>query len=246
MKLPGKAAIVTGSSRGIGAAIARRLGAEGARVVVNYARSPEAAEEVVAAIRQAGSAATAVRADIATAEGVEALFRGAEAWLGSRLDILVNNAGIFEMGPLPDLSPEDFDRTMNLNVRGVFLCAREAARRMGSGGRIINIGSVFGERIPFAGLSLYTMSKFAVAGFTHAWARDLGSAGITVNCVQPGPIDTELNPAESEFAQQITPMTALGRYGRPEEIAAMVAFLASDEASYITGACLTVDGGTIA
>ena len=242
--LHGKTAIVTGSSKGIGAAIAKQLAAEGAHVIINYGRSAAAAQDVLEDIQTQGGQATIVQADMSTVEGVETLFAEADRVFGGHLDILVNNAGFFPLGTLDDSTTEDFEKIVNLNIRGVFLAAREAIKRMGEGGRIINIGSIFGERMPLPGIGLYTMSKFAIAGFTRAWSRDLGPRKITVNTVQPGPIDTDLNPAEGEFAEQILPYTALGRYGHPKEVAALVAFLASEAAAYITGAALTVDGGT--
>lgn len=244
MRFNGKYAVITGASRGIGATIAARLAAEGAFVVVNYASSDEAAAKVVDAIRQAGGKAVAVRADVSTSVGVDTLFREVDALCAGRVDILVNNAGYMTLGHLEDSSDEQFDKTVNLNIRGVFLVARAALPRMTSGGRMINIGSIFSERMPLPGLGLYGMSKFAVAGFSRAWARDLADRGITVNCIQPGPVDTVLNPADGEFAPFITPLTAQKRYGATNEVAALVAFVASDEASYITGACLNVDGGT--
>lgn len=242
--LQGKTAIVTGSSKGIGAAIAKQLAAEGARVIINYGRSATAAREVLEDIQARGGRATIVQADMSTIEGVETLFAEADRVFGAQLDILVNNAGFFPLGSLEESTLESFEKIVNLNIRGAFLAAREAVKRMGEGGRIINIGSIFGERMPLPGIGLYTMSKFAIAGFTRAWSRDLGPRKITANTVQPGPIDTDLNPAEGEFAEQILPYTALGRYGHPEEVAALVAFLASEAAAYITGATLTVDGGT--
>ncbi|MEO1093760.1 MAG: 3-oxoacyl-ACP reductase family protein [Cyanobacteria bacterium J06638_28] len=242
--LTGKTALVTGSSKGIGAAIAQHLAAEGAHVIINYARSADAAQAVLDGIQVAGGQATIVPADMSSPAGVEALFEQVDQVLAGHRDILVNNAGFFPLGTLAESTPEDFEKVVNLNVRGVFLAAREAIKRMDAGGRIINIGSIFGERMPLAGIGLYTMSKFAVAGFTRAWARDLGPRKITVNTVQPGPIDTDLNPAEGEFAEQILPYTALGRYGQPQEVASLVGYLASEAAAYITGASLTIDGGT--
>ena len=241
--LDGKTAIVTGASRGIGAAIAKQLAAEGAHVIINYAHSADLAQQVAEQIEAEGGQATLVQADMGSIAGVEALFEQADKVFGGRLDILINNAGFFPLGTLDQSTNDDFQKIVDLNIRGVFLAAREAAKRMGEGGRIINIGSIFGERMPLPGIGLYTMSKFAVAGFTRAWARDLGPRRITVNTVQPGPIDTELNPAEGEFAKQILPYTALERYGRPEEVASLVSYLASEAAAYITGANLTIDGG---
>jgi len=240
--LKNKVAIVTGGSRGIGAAIVQQLAAEGANVVLTYASSAEAAERQAAAARDKGVEAEAIRADAADGQAVRDLVARVVERFGG-LDILVNNAGILAGGPLEETSEEDFERTVDVNIRAVFLAAREAAKVMPSGGRIINIGSIFGQRAPLPGLGLYAMSKFAVAGLTRAWARDLGAKGITVNCVQPGPIDTEMNPADGDLAAAMTPLTALGRYGRAEEIAATVAFLASPAASNLTGAMINVDGG---
>jgi len=243
MTLQNKSAIVTGASRGIGAAIAKRLAKDGAHVFVNFSSSIESAQKVVDEIQTSHGRATLAQADISSSEGVRKLFNLFDESDCKTLDILVNNAGFFPQGTLEDSTEEDFDKVVNLNVKGVFLAAQEASRRMQKGGRIINIGSIFGERMPLPGVGLYTMSKFAVAGFTRAWARDMGPIGITVNCIQPGPIDTELNPADGEFAPMINPYTALGRYGTTGEIASLAAFLASDESSYITGACLNADGG---
>ncbi|MEO1520623.1 MAG: 3-oxoacyl-ACP reductase family protein [Cyanobacteria bacterium J06633_2] len=242
--LHGKTAIVTGSSKGIGAAIAQHLAADGAHVIINYGRSADSARQIQEDIQAQGGQATLVQADMSSVEGVKALFTEADRVFDGQLDILVNNAGCFPLGTLEESTLEDFEDVINLNIRGVFLAAREAIKRMGEGGRIINTGSIFGERMPLPGIGLYTMSKFAIAGFTRAWARDLGPRKITVNTVQPGPIDTALNPAEGEFAERILPYTALGRYGQPKEVASLVAFLASESAAYITGAALTVDGGT--
>ena len=242
--LEGRTAIVTGASRGIGAEIAKQLAAEGAHVLINYGHSENLAKQVVEEIQQQGGQAMLAQANMSTAEGVKSLFEQADRVFDGHVDILVNNAGYFPLGTLEESTIEDFEKIVNLNIRGVFLAARAAIKRMGEGGRIINIGSIFGERMPLPGIGLYTMSKFAVAGFTRAWARDLGPRKITVNTIQPGPIDTELNPAEGEFAEQILPYTALNRYGHPKEVASLVGYLASEAAAYITGTSLTVDGGT--
>ncbi|HEY0523400.1 MAG TPA: 3-oxoacyl-ACP reductase family protein [Stellaceae bacterium] len=245
-RLTGKVALVTGGSRGIGAAIAERLAADGADVAISYSSSSESAERVVAGIRRsAGVRAEAFHADAADPAAVKALVPAVVEQFG-RLDILVNNAGIWQQNILTEATEEEFDRIVGVNVRAVFLAAREAARVMQPGGRIINIGSVLGERVPFPGVGLYSMSKFAVAGLTRAWARDLGPRGITVNCIQPGPVDTEMNPATGDFAAVQRQGTALDRYGRADEIAAAASFLASPEATYVTGATINVDGGTIA
>ena len=243
MSLQGKTALVTGGGRGIGAAIARRLAADGANVAITYSRSGEAAETVAAACREKGVEVETVQADSGNAKDAAGLVDKVVERFG-RLDILVNNAAVLSSASLEETTDEDFDRAMNVNVRGVFVVSRSAARVMGEGSRIINIGSIFGESMPLANLGLYTMSKFAIAGLTRAWARDLGPRGITVNCVQPGPIDTDMNPAQGPFADILTPRTALGRYGKPEEIADLVAFLAGPQSSYLTGSCLNADGGT--
>ena len=241
--LSGKVAVVTGASRGIGAAIAKRLASEGVNVIVNYSGSEALAKEVERSITSGGGKAKALRANLRDPAEIKRLFNETLEAFG-RLDILVNNAGVFLPKSIEEASDEDFDATFDINVRAVFLSAREAAKRMSDGGRIINIGSINADRMPYTGGGLYGASKAAIAGFTRGWARDLGQRGITVNCVQPGPIDTDLNPADGESSSFQQQMTALGRYGKAEEVAALVAFLASPDATNITGACLNVDGGT--
>lgn len=240
--LTGKVALVTGGSRGIGAAIAKRLAAEGAAVAITYAASPGKADEVVKAIEAEGGRALALLADSADAGAVQNAIRQTAQTLG-RLDVLVNNAGIAVMKPLEEFSLDEFDRMVAINVRAVFAAAQEAARQMGEGGRIITIGSVNADRIPVAGGSVYAMTKAAVAGLTRGLARDLGPRGITVNNVQPGPVDTDMNPADGAFAESMKSFMALARYGHVEEIAGMVAYLAGPEAAFVTGASLTIDGG---
>jgi 3-oxoacyl-[acyl-carrier protein] reductase len=240
--LEGKVAFVTGGSRGIGAAIAKRLATKGAAVAVTYASGKEKADEVVAAIEGEGGRALALRADAADADAIRGAIAETVRTFG-RLDVLVNNAGLAIVHPIEEFPLEEFDRLVAVNVRAVFVAAQEAARHMGAGGRIITIGSVNGDRINFAGGSVYAMTKAAVAGLTRGLARDLGPRGITVNTVQPGPVETDMNPSDGPFASLVMPQLAVGRYGRPEEIAALVAYLAGPEAGYVTGASLTIDGG---
>ena len=241
-KLAGKVALITGGSRGIGAAIARRLARDGAAVAITYASAQQKADEVVRAIESAGGRAMAIRADSGDAEAVKNAVAETVRTLG-RLDVLVNNAGIAVVAPLDQFSLDDFDRMVAVNVRAVFVAAQEASRHMSEGGRIITIGSVNADRMPFAGGGVYAMTKAAVAGLTRGLARDLGPRGITVNNVQPGPIDTDMNPADGPLAEAMKGWTALARYGRGEEIAGMVAYLAGPEAGFVTGASLTIDGG---
>jgi 3-oxoacyl-[acyl-carrier protein] reductase len=241
-KLTGKVALVTGGSRGIGAAIAKRLAQDGAAVAITYVSAQQKADEVVRAIETAGGRGLAIRADSADVEAVQHAVAETVQTLG-RLDVLVNNAGIAVVMPLDQFSLDDFDRMVAVNIRGVFVAAQEASRHMREGGRIITIGSVNADRMPFAGGSVYAMTKAAVAGLTRGLARDLGPLGITVNTVQPGPVDTDMNPADGPFAENLKSWMALPRYGRGDEIAAMVAYLASPEAGFVTGASLTIDGG---
>jgi 3-oxoacyl-[acyl-carrier protein] reductase len=241
--LSNKAALVTGASRGIGAAIAKRLAANGASVAITYARDAAAAAQVVKEVENAGGKAIAIQADATDARAVKAAVEQTVAAFG-RLDVLVNNAGTAIPKPFEEATLEEIDQVIDLNLRGVFIATQAALRHLGDGGRIINIGSCAGERMMTPGLVAYAATKGAVKMFTQGLSREVGPRGITVNNIQPGPIDTELNPAAGDWAAPQIQNTALKRYGRVEEIAAMVAFVAGPEASYITGASLTVDGGT--
>jgi 3-oxoacyl-[acyl-carrier protein] reductase len=240
--LTGKVALVTGASRGLGAAIAKRLAFDGAAVAITYTSSPQKADEVVRVIESNGGRALAIRADSADVEALRNAVADTVQTFGS-LDILVNNAGIATLAPIDESTLADFDRLIAVNVRGVFVAAQEAARHMKQGGRIINIGSVNSDLMPFAGGSVYALTKGAVASFTRGLARDLGPRGITVNNIQPGPVDTDMNPADGPFAESMKSLMALGRYGQGDEVAAMVAYIASPEAAFVTGASLKIDGG---
>jgi 3-oxoacyl-[acyl-carrier protein] reductase len=242
-KLTDRVALVTGGSRGIGAAIAKRLAADGATIAITYAKDAKAAAAVVEAIETAGGKALAIQAEATDAGAVTAAVEAAVKTLG-RLDILVNNAGTAIPKPFEETTLEEMDRMLGINVRGMFVATQAALRHMTSGARIIMIGSCVGEHNMTPGLAAYAATKGAVKMFTQSLARETGSRGITVNNVQPGPIDTELNPAAGDWATPQTANTALGRYGTVDEVAALVAFVASPESSYITGANLTVDGGT--
>ena len=240
--LANKTALVTGASRGIGAAIAKRLGAEGASVAITFTKGAEAAAQVVKDIERSGGKAIAIQADAADPKAVTAAVEKTVETFG-RLDVLVNNAGTAIPKPFEETTLEELDRVIDINLRGTLIATQAALRYMKSGGRIIMIGSAVGERVATPGLVPYAGTKGAVKMFTQALAREIGSRGITVNNVQPGPIDTDLNPASGDWAVPQKAATALDRYGRPDEIAAMVAFVAGPESSYITGANLTVDGG---
>jgi 3-oxoacyl-[acyl-carrier protein] reductase len=241
--LSNKSALVTGASRGIGAAIAKRLAADGARVAITYSRGASAAAEVVKAIEAAGGKAIAIQADATDAKAVRAAVEQTVAAFG-QLDVLVNNAGTAIPKPFEEATLEELDQVVDLNLRGVFIATQAALKHLGNGGRIINIGSCVGERMFTPGLAAYAATKGAVKMFTQGLSREVGPRGITVNNIQPGPIDTELNPASGDWAQPQIANTALQRYGHVDDIAAMVAFVAGPEAGYITGANLTVDGGT--
>ena len=242
-KLSKKVALVTGASRGIGAAIAKRLAADGASVAFTYAKDADAASSVVKAIEGAGGKAIAIQADAADAKAVKAAVEKAVATLG-RLDVLVNNAGTAIPKKFEDTTLEELDRLIDINVRGTFVATQAALKHMNKGGRIIMIGSCVGERMMTPGLVPYSATKGAIKMFTQGLSREVGDRGITVNNVQPGPIDTDLNPAAGDWAVPQKAVTALGRFGTVDEVAALVAFIASPESSYITGANLTVDGGT--
>jgi 3-oxoacyl-[acyl-carrier protein] reductase len=243
-QLTGKVALVTGGARGIGAATVRALADEGAQVALSYAASATKAEALVRELEAKGVRAAAFQADQGDAAQVTTLIKSVVQRFG-RLDILVNNAGVFVLGAVDDPAADvaQLERQFAVNVRGVAAAVRAAAQVMGSGGRIISVGSILGAHVPFSGMADYCATKAAVALYTRGWARDLGPKGITVNCVQPGPIDTDMNPANSDFAPPQKSATALGRFGRPEEVAAAIVFFASPGASYITGTSLDVDGG---
>jgi len=239
--LEGKVALITGGSRGIGAAIAKRLAADGAYVAITYTKGADAAASVVKEIERAGRKALAIRADAADAAAVNAAIEKTVATFG-RLDVLVNNAGTAIPKTFEETTLEEMDRVIDINVRGVFVATQAALKHMKSGGRIISIGSAVGERVQTPGLVPYAATKGAVKIFTQLLSREVGSRGITINNVQPGPIDTDLNPATGDWAVPQKATTALDRYGHVDEVAALVAFVAGPESSYITGANLTVDG----
>ncbi|MGI4837728.1 MAG: 3-oxoacyl-ACP reductase family protein [Janthinobacterium lividum] len=240
--LTGKVALIQGGSRGIGAAIVKRLVADGASVAFTYVSSAAKAEALQNELIAGGGKALAIQADSADAQAVQrAVAATAEAFGG--LDILVNNAGVLALGSVEDLSLAEFDKTLAINVRSVFVASQAALQHMGNGGRIINISSTNADRMPFAGGATYAMSKSALIGLVKGMARDLGPRGITVNNVQPGPVDTDMNPADGEMAPGMLGLMALDRYGTAEEIADFVAYLAGPQAGYITGASLTIDGG---
>jgi 3-oxoacyl-[acyl-carrier protein] reductase len=241
-KLEGKIALITGGSRGIGAAIAKRLAADGANVAITYTKGVDAAASVVKEIERAGGKAIAIQADASNAGAVEAAVERTVATFG-RLDVLVNNAGTAIPKTFEETTLEEMDRVIDINIRGVFIATQTALKHMQNGGRIIMIGSSVGERDLVPGLVPYSATKGAVKMFTQGLSREVGSRGITVNNVQPGPIDTDLNPAAGDWAVPQKAATALNRFGRVDEVAALVAFVAGPESSYITGTNLTVDGG---
>lgn len=241
--LKDKVALVTGGSRGIGAAIAKRLAAEGATVAVTYSQSKAKAEALVTEITRDGGSALAIKADNREAGAVEAAVRTITEKHG-RIDILVNNAGVFDAGTVTEVTTEDFDRTIDVNVKAVFLATRAAAAHMPEGGRVISIGSNLAARVPWPGMSLYVLSKSALVGFTKAVARDLGPRGITVNVVHPGSTDTDMNPADGAHAGPQRGLMAIPRFNEASDVAGVVAWLAGPDGRSVTGAEFTIDGGT--
>ncbi|GAB3470960.1 SDR family oxidoreductase [Azotobacter salinestris] len=240
--LNGKAALVTGGSRSIGAAIARRLAADGAAVAITYSASPEKAAEVVRAIEASGGRALAIAADAGDPAAVRAAVAATVEAFGG-LDILVNNAGLGLGGAIEEIAFETYERMIAVNVTGVFVATQEAVRHMRAGGRIVHIGSSMTRYAAFPTASLYTLTKGAVAGFNRSLVRDLGPRGITVNTVHPGPTDTDMNPDGGPVSRIVGPGIALSRYGQPHEIASVVAFLAGPQAAFVTGAEIVADGG---
>ncbi|QSR17267.1 3-oxoacyl-ACP reductase family protein [Novosphingobium sp. KA1] len=243
--LTGKVALVTGGSRSIGAAIAKKLAADGAAVTITYSASPDRAAQVVADIEAAGGKAVAIEADAGNPEAVRAAVAQTVSTFGG-IDILVNNAGVAINAPLDDYKFEDYERMVAVNVTGVFVATQEAVRHMTPGGRIIHIGSSMTRYAAFPTASVYTLTKGAITGFNRSLVRDLGPKGITVNTVHPGPTDTDMNPADGPVAAIVGPGMAIGRYGQPSEIASVVAFLASPDAAFVTGADIVADGGLTA
>ncbi|MFH9350743.1 3-oxoacyl-ACP reductase family protein [Kitasatospora sp. NPDC017646] len=241
-ELTGKVALVTGGSRGIGAAVARQLAAEGAAVALTYVRAEEQARTVVKEIEAAGGRAVAIRADLVEPEAAARAVEETVRQLGG-IDVLVNNAGFLTYGPLDEVSVEELDQVLAVDVRSVFLAVQAAARHMGEGGRIISIGSCFNGRVPGANFVLQATAKTALIGLTKGLARELGPRGITATVVDPGPIDTDMNPADGDSAAFQRSLTALDRFGEAEDIAAAVAFLAGPGGRYVTGTALAVDGG---
>ena len=241
-RLMNKVVFITGGSRGIGAGIAKRMAAEGADVVITYVNAASQAQQVAEEIKKTGQQALAIPVDNASPDAITNAIEKAVAVFG-RIDILVNNAGVYNAKPLADYTLEDFDSTMAVNVRAVFLASQKAAAHMPKGGRIITIGSNMAERVAFPTGTLYSMSKTALVGLTKGLARDLGAQGITVNLIQPGPIDTDMNPADAPHAEMLRNAMAIQHYGTPADIAELVVYLSASESRFMTGAALTIDGG---
>jgi 3-oxoacyl-[acyl-carrier protein] reductase len=247
LPLEGKVAVVTGGSRGIGAAIVERLARDGADVAFNYSSSKERADQIVAKVEALGRKALAYQADQAISADVQGFIKAAHERFG-RVDILVNSAGVFVTGHVADSEADiaSFDRQIDINIKGVVTAVRTVAPLISEGGRIVSIGTTGADRITFAGAADYIATKAAVAAYTRGWSRDFGARNVTVNVVQPGAINTEMNPEDAGHADALRSLTSLGRYGQPEDVAAAVAFLVGPDAGYITGATLNVDGGQIA
>ncbi|MGZ4992948.1 MAG: SDR family oxidoreductase [Methylobacter sp.] len=241
-RLKNKRALVTGGSRGIGAAVVRRLAQEGAHVALTYVSKSDQANETAKSAQAMGVQSIAIQADNADANAVVAAVEQTVDKFGG-IDILVNNAGIAVLAPIDAYRLEDFDRTLAVNLRAVFVATQAAVKHMETGGRVITIGSCNAERVPFEGGAVYAMSKAALVGLVKGLARDLGPRGITINNIQPGPVNTDLNPEHGAFAEMLRKQMALPRYATADEIAAMVAYLVGPEAGFITGASLTIDGG---
>jgi 3-oxoacyl-[acyl-carrier protein] reductase len=241
-RLEAKRALVTGGSRGIGAAIVRRLASEGASVAFTFVSKPDQADEAAKAARAFGVKAVPIQADSSDAKSLAAAVDRTANELGG-IDILVTNAGVLTVAPIQRFRLEDFDRTVAVNIRGVFVAILAAVKHMAEGARVITIGSCNADRMPFAGGAVYAMSKSALVGLVKGLARDLGPSGITVNNIQPGPIDTDMNPATGPFADSLRNLMALPRYGTADEVAALAAYLAGPEAAFVTGTSLTIDGG---
>ena len=237
-----KTAFVTGGGKGIGAAIVRGLAAAGNNVIFSYSSSKEQAKKLVAELEKEGQNVTAVQMDVADAQQSRLVIEKVGSQYGT-IDILVNNAGVFKEKPFSELSPADFDWMINVNFKGAFLTALYMQPYLPHGGRVVNIGSIVADNTPGKGNTLYAASKSALQGFTRGLARDFGEKGITVNLVQPGPVDTEMNPADAPFADFVRSRMAIPEYGQTRDIAALVTFLTSEEASYITGSIITIDGG---
>lgn len=242
MKFQGKAALVTGGARGIGAAIVRHLASEGADVAFTYATSDRSAEVLIDALTVHGGRLLGLKADSRDPTAIShAVDQTAETF--GRLDILVNNAGVFPAGPIEDVSLQEIDDTLAIHARAVFITSQAALSHMKAGGRIISIGSCFAQRVPYGGVTLYAMSKSALIGFTKGLAREVGERGVTVNIVDPGSTETDMNPIDGPAVAAELELMAVKRYAQPAEIAAAVGFLAGEESRFITGSSLAIDGG---